>query len=254
MTISKKLRLYQIYSFITLLVWFYVGSPTYVHAFIIIILGILIARIGSEAGFHRLFSHNSYKVSPIKETILLLWGTCMGIGSSIGWANTHRLHHKYSDTEYDPHIPMLTTALTGLKSGSLSHSKIVTRDLMRKPLHAFTHKHYFVILSVYVSILTSVSIMFKTFDIVLLGFAIPNLVLHFLYELNLDHFAGYTNFKTDDNSKNSNLIRFSLLGAGLHNNHHYDPTAANLNFRNQWWEFDLDYFFIKLLFENKKHV
>ena len=40
-------------------------------------------------------------------------------------------------------------------------------------------------------------------------------------------------------------MAFITGGEGWHNNHHHDPTSATVQHR--WWEFDLNYYFIKCL-------
>jgi stearoyl-CoA desaturase (delta-9 desaturase) len=61
----------------------------------------------------------------------------------------------------------------------------------------------------------------------------------------LGHYAGYRNFETPDAS--TNLLPWGLLigGEELHNNHHAYPSSAKLSVK--WWEFDLGWFWIRLL-------
>lgn len=58
---------------------------------------------GVTAGLHRLWSHRSYKARPSFR--ILLWFLACGAnqGSIIHWVRDHRAHHKYSDTDADPH-------------------------------------------------------------------------------------------------------------------------------------------------------
>lgn len=62
----------------------------------------------------------------------------------------------------------------------------------------------------------------------------------------LCHLYGYENFKLSNHSKNNLLLGYFEFGEGWHNNHHSDPTNPYFGGR-RWWEFDLGYFFIKLL-------
>ena len=59
--------------------------------------------IGVTAGLHRLWSHKSYKAKLPIKTILMILASASNQGSIYHWVRDHRLHHKYSDTEYDPH-------------------------------------------------------------------------------------------------------------------------------------------------------
>lgn len=61
--------------------------------------------VGVTAGAHRLWAHRSYKAKLPLKLILIIFQTMAYQGSVIGWAHTHRIHHKFSDTDADPHNP-----------------------------------------------------------------------------------------------------------------------------------------------------
>ena len=65
----------------------------------------IIATFGLSIGYHRYFSHQTFKVSYTWEIIFLICGYMCGARSPITWAAVHRLHHEYSDTKKDPHSP-----------------------------------------------------------------------------------------------------------------------------------------------------
>ncbi|MGL5078826.1 MAG: acyl-CoA desaturase, partial [Waterburya sp.] len=67
------------------------------------LLYIMTAGIGVTLGFHRLVAHRSYEVPKFLEYFLIFCGTLAGQGGPIDWIGLHRIHHKYSDTELDPH-------------------------------------------------------------------------------------------------------------------------------------------------------
>ncbi|CAH2040385.1 unnamed protein product, partial [Iphiclides podalirius] len=54
-------------------------------------------------GAHRLFAHKTYSATPLLRAILLLFQTLAGQNSMYIWCRDHRLHHRYSDTDADPH-------------------------------------------------------------------------------------------------------------------------------------------------------
>ena len=71
-------------------------------------------------------------------------------------------------------------------------------------------------------------------------------VWHITWSVNsLTHMFGYTNYKSDDHSKNNWLIGIIAVGEGWHNNHHHDPVSASNQHR--WWEIDITYYYILLL-------
>eukprot|EP00927_Polykrikos_kofoidii_P017133 TRINITY_DN17775_c0_g1_i1.p1 TRINITY_DN17775_c0_g1~~TRINITY_DN17775_c0_g1_i1.p1 ORF type:complete len:428 (+),score=49.65 TRINITY_DN17775_c0_g1_i1:180-1463(+) len=76
-----------------------VGWRTYLWAFALW----PISGCGVTAGAHRLWTHQSYKPTPLMEAMLIVMFSIADQGSIAGWALTHQLHHRASDTEWDPH-------------------------------------------------------------------------------------------------------------------------------------------------------
>lgn len=54
-------------------------------------------------GAHRFFTHRSYKAKLWVKLALLLFHTMAGQNCLYIWVRDHRQHHKYSDTDADPH-------------------------------------------------------------------------------------------------------------------------------------------------------
>ncbi|EFA12797.1 acyl-CoA Delta(11) desaturase isoform X1 [Tribolium castaneum] len=66
-------------------------------------LTIYLSGFGITAGAHRLWSHRAYKAKwPLKILLLILF-TITGQRHVYVWALDHRVHHKYSETDADPH-------------------------------------------------------------------------------------------------------------------------------------------------------
>ena len=59
--------------------------------------------IGVTGGAHRLWAHRSYKAHWIIRTFLMLMFSIANEGSIYHWVRDHRVHHKNSETEADPH-------------------------------------------------------------------------------------------------------------------------------------------------------
>lgn len=65
----------------------------------------LVTGFGITIGFHRLFTHASFKSARSLKIALAVLGS-MGVeGSVTSWVATHRRHHIYSDHAGDPHSP-----------------------------------------------------------------------------------------------------------------------------------------------------
>jgi len=59
--------------------------------------------IGVTAGLHRLWSHKSYKAKTPAKVLLMILASASNQGSIYFWCRDHRIHHKFSDTDLDPH-------------------------------------------------------------------------------------------------------------------------------------------------------
>jgi len=56
-------------------------------------------------GYHRYFSHKSFKTSRAFQFVLAVLGTTAAQRDPLWWASHHRMHHQHSDTEQDVHSP-----------------------------------------------------------------------------------------------------------------------------------------------------
>ncbi|XP_047503142.1 acyl-CoA Delta(11) desaturase-like [Pieris napi] len=61
------------------------------------------AIIGVNAGSHRLWSHKAYKAKLPLQIILIIASSLTFQYSALNWIRDHRLHHRYTDTDADPH-------------------------------------------------------------------------------------------------------------------------------------------------------
>jgi len=65
-----------------------------------------ISGFGITVGVHRLWSHRSYEACFPVRFILMLFNSIANQGSIYHWSRDHRVHHKYTETEADPHNAM----------------------------------------------------------------------------------------------------------------------------------------------------
>ncbi|MGH9016474.1 MAG: acyl-CoA desaturase [Acidimicrobiales bacterium] len=65
----------------------------------------VVTGFGVTIGFHRLFTHRSFKSSRLLKIALAAVGSMAVEGSVTSWVATHRRHHMYSDSAGDPHSP-----------------------------------------------------------------------------------------------------------------------------------------------------
>lgn len=62
-----------------------------------------LSGFGVTGGAHRFWTHRSYKATTPLRVILMLCFTLAGQNSIYEWVRDHRVHHKFSETDADPH-------------------------------------------------------------------------------------------------------------------------------------------------------
>jgi stearoyl-CoA desaturase (delta-9 desaturase) len=210
------------------------------------------ATLGISIGYHRLFSHRSFKSNPLVRRLILWCGIIAGQGSPIYWIGIHRgYHHRYADKPGDSHSPRdgfwHSYILWMFKMRKISIRSVV--DLMRDSDMVFAHKHYQTIF--WLSHLAIALISFELW-LYLMGFA-AFITLHcFLSQTCLTHYRslGYRNYEVNDNSVNNPWLFPLALGDAWHNNHH--GTGRNPNFGGRrWWELDPAYWIISAIRTDK---
>ena len=66
--------------------------------------------LGITVGYHRLFTHRSFKTTRALRALLAVLGSMAVEGPLIEWVATHRKHHRFSDQPGDPHSPHVDQA------------------------------------------------------------------------------------------------------------------------------------------------
>lgn len=64
---------------------------------------VYLSTLGVQAGVHRLWSHRSYKACTGLRAFLAACFTLAWQTSIHDWCRDHRVHHKFSETDADPH-------------------------------------------------------------------------------------------------------------------------------------------------------
>lgn len=213
------------------------------------------------AGYHRYFSHNSFKTSRVFQFVLaFLGGTSAQLGA-LWWAAHHRYHHQVSDTEKDIHSPHVQGVFWAHLGWLLCRKHAKTeldriRDFARFPELRLLDRYHSI-----PPILLAVGLYFlgdwlgarhpasgiTAWSFVFWGFFLSSvLVYHATFCINsLTHMIGTRRFNTGDHSRNSLLLALVTFGEGWHNNHHRYPVATAQGM--YWWEIDISYYILKVL-------
>jgi stearoyl-CoA desaturase (delta-9 desaturase) len=204
---------------------------------------VFISGIAITAGYHRLYSHSTYKTNPIIEAIFLFFASIATQGSALRWAHDHRLHHAFVDTDKDPY---------SVKKGLL-HAHIlwmfyktpqidpkIISDLSRNKMLQFQHKHY-VFCMVASNVITFLTVGWFFGDYLGAFFFAWWVRLFFLHHTtwcinSLAHYWGSQFFSQEHSAVDNYLISLLTYGEGYHNYHH---TFAH-DYRNgiRWYHFD----------------
>jgi stearoyl-CoA desaturase (Delta-9 desaturase) len=227
----------------------------------------VLTGLGVTVGFHRLFTHRSFKTGPVLRAVLAILGSAAIEGPVISWVADHRKHHAFSDAPGDPHSPHvdhgvgLGGALRGLLHAHIGwlfvHDRRGARDryapdLMADPVMRFVDRWF------YVWAVGGVAVAFglgwvlggsleAALTALLWGGAIRLMLLHHVtFSINsICHVFGRKRFETGDESRNVFWLSLITFGESWHNNHHAFPTSAAHGLRR--WQIDPSWMAIRSL-------
>jgi len=203
----------------------------------------LIFGFGISLTFHRGIAHNALDIHPIVELVGKFVASIGGTGGPITWVLIHRAHHKYSDTNKDPHSSRDVLKYVVGKYPRVSARGI--RKLAQSKFNKFMHRHYYLVILAYGSLWATLGIEYFCY-----GFVYPmvlNMVAGHLinWYTHSNYIFNYRLHNTKDTSQNNIVIGIVTWGEGYHNTHHRYPSRAN--FSMQWWEIDVTFIVIRLL-------
>ena len=216
----------------------------------LIIFGVLyvLTGLGVTVGFHRLFTHRSFKTGPITRGVFGALGSAAIEGPMISWVADHRKHHACSDREGDPHSPHhghdggWRGALTGFVHAHVGWLFIHTQrgskerfapDLLKDPVSSFIDRTFIwwatggLVIPFFLGWGISGELMGGLTGLLWGGMVRVFVLHHVTYSVNsLCHIFGRQPYATGDESRNLALLALPTFGEAWHNNHHAFPTSA----------------------------
>ena len=237
---------------ITIVPWYGIvyGYSTWAWAFFGIFL--VLNGIGIGSGYHRLWSHRTYKAHPVLQCFLAIMGGMSLQNSIIVWCARHRIHHKdVDDNERDPYsigrgfwFAHIGWMLRDYKSGIVDYS--VVRDLERNPITAWQHRWYWTLVWI-TNLAVPLLIGWLTGDVIgmflLVGVARLVISHHFTFFINsLAHMWGRQPYTDDNTARDQHFIALITYGEGYHNYHHMFQSDYRCGIR--WWHLDINKWFI----------
>jgi stearoyl-CoA desaturase (Delta-9 desaturase) len=225
---------------------------------VVFVIMYMATGLGITVGFHRYFTHRSFKTSKPARAVLAVLGSAAIEGPVISWVADHRKHHTFADQEGDPHSPHVDHgvgwrgAFKGLLHAHVGWLFIHTqrglrrryaRDLVDDPIVNFVDRKFvfWAVGGLLLAFALGWAIggsLFAGLTGLLWGGAVRMLVVHHVtFSINsLCHFFGRRRFETDDESRNLLWLAPFSFGESWHNNHHAFPTSAEHGLRR--WELD----------------
>jgi stearoyl-CoA desaturase (delta-9 desaturase) len=216
------------------------------HDVIIALAFYYVSGLGISMGFHRYFTHGSFKATTGFRVALAIAGTLAVEGPVLTWVADHRRHHKYSDREGDPHSPWrfgddwraLTKGLAWAHIGwmfdgnhtsqekfcpdLLADKKIARISALFPALVAFSLLAPALIGGLWSWSWAGALTAFFWGSLVRIAF-----LHHVTWSINsICHTFGKEEFEVRDKSRNVNWLAILSFGESWHNLHHSDPTCA----------------------------
>jgi stearoyl-CoA desaturase (Delta-9 desaturase) len=219
-----------------------------------------VRMFGLTAGYHRYFSHRTYKTGRVFQFLLALLGTTAVQKGPLWWAAHHRHHHASSDKPEDLHSPVQRGFWWSHMGWFLCKKYDATNFRLIPDLAKFRElrwlNDYHIVPPVLLAVaLFGLGALLEAYapglgtsglQMLVWGFFVSTVLLyHTTYLVNsLNHVWGTRRFQTSDDSRNNFLIALVTLGEGWHNNHHHYPASERQGF--YWWEVDVAHYVLKL--------
>ncbi|MFP5253888.1 MAG: acyl-CoA desaturase [Actinomycetes bacterium] len=201
---------------------------------------------GITVGFHRLFTHKSYKPNRAVKIFWAVAGSMAIQGPVIRWVADHRKHHKFSDRDGDPHSPWrYGTDLKALAKGfwyahmmwlfnpEQTPQRKYAPDLMKDPDLVKISRQFPMWVAVSLALpLVLGGLLTMSWQGALTAFFWGSLVRvsllhHVTWSINsICHTVGERPFLSRDKSANVWWLAIPSMGESWHNLHHADPTCA----------------------------
>ncbi|KAA9159635.1 acyl-CoA desaturase [Amycolatopsis acidicola] len=225
----------------------------------------LLTGLGVTVGYHRLFTHRTFKAARPVVAVLAVLGSMAGQGGVTSWVALHRRHHECSDREGDPHSPNLSGGGVKGRLKGLAHSHFLwmrrheypniahyAPDLLkdRMLLKIARLYHYWVLLGLAIPALVgglvSMSWAGAVSGLCWGGFVRIFVLEHIVWAINsFLHMFGTRPYRSRENSRNGGVFALITLGESWHNNHHAFPESPS--FGLEWYRLDPGFWLVRAL-------
>src|ERR1700722_7037778 len=216
------------------------------HDVVITLVFYMISGLGISMGFHRYFTHGSFKANTGLRVALAIAGSLAIEGPVLTWVADPRRHHKYSDREGEPLSPLrvgddwkalskgLVWAHIGwMFDGNHTSQEKFCPDLLADKKVAKISRSFPALVAVTLLAPALIGGLWSmSWQGAVTAFFWGSLVRvaflhHVTWSINsICHTFGKEEFEVRDKSRNVNWLAILSFGESWHNLHHADPTCA----------------------------
>jgi len=234
------------------------------HDVVVAIIFYLVAGYGVTVGYHRLFTHRSFRATRPLRIALAVAGSMAIEGGVLGWVGNHRRHHAFADRDGDPHSPALAGSGRWAPLVGLVHAHIgwlfddgypvsgFSRDIGRDPDLRMIDRLFpiFAVLSLVLPFVIGWAVTGTVRGALLMflwaGVVRVCVLHHVTWSINsICHTFGRRPWETRDRSTNVAILAPLSFGESWHNAHHADPRAARFGVGR--WQVDTGAVLIRAL-------
>src|SRR3954469_10148223 len=219
-----------------------------VNALILCAALYVVRMFGVTAGFHRFFSHRSFKTSRAGQFALAWLAQSSAQRGALWWAAVHRHHHRHSDTELDVHSPRQRGFLYSHVGWIFDRRNEETEMDAVPDLTRYRELVWLERFPLVPAVLLGIAcFVLGGWTALVVGFFWSTVLLyHGTFFINsLAHVTGKQRYVTGDDSRNNWWLALITLGEGWHNNHHAYQRSTRQGFR--WWEVDPTFYALKAM-------
>lgn len=242
--------LYGVYLIFTAAMW-----QTTLFAYLSYVMG----AMGVTAGAHRLWSHRAYKAKWPLRLILVIWETMAFQNDIYEWVRDHRVHHKFSETNADPHnakrgffFSHIGWLLVRKHPDVTEKGKTIDlSDILDDPIVRFQRRYYTRLVVIFCFIIPTMLPVWCWGETYWNSYFVATL-LRYCVTLNATwlvnsaaHMWGNRPYDKTINPRQNKIVTFWAIGEGFHNYHHtfpWDYSASELG-----WKINLTTMFIEFM-------
>lgn len=203
------------------------------------ILGYLFLQYTISVHYHMGVTHGALKFNYKAIDHFFTWvGISLANSSPIPWALIHRMHHKFIDTDRDPHSPQRHGFITSyahlwkMPDFLTENQDVPKRDLIAKYRHLFVYNNIYILTAVFFAIWYGIYFLFGLEGVLVWAFACT------MESHNLGVINAWVHKKGDkliDNTPPWFLVLFMATPEGAyHDEHHAAP--RKYTHTNSWLE------------------